>query len=264
MVPSSGLTHALHNSPFLWVSMKFESVPPPLEVYLLGLVDFQEVQALQRRLVYEQGEKPGAGLILCEHPPTISVGRSGSRAHINADDDTLRTLGIQVHWVNRGGGCVLHLPGQIAAYLVLPLEAFGLSVCAYAARLHELLVAVLSEFDLDGGTHGELAGVFLGGARVGTVGVSVTRWIAYNGMTLNVGPLIELFGLLDEPGIGGRSLQQTSMESRRQRSTPMPRVREAFIRQTEQVFGLERCHVYTRHPMIRRKVLSHVYAPSPG
>ena len=47
---------------------------PTLEVYMLGLVDFSEVQQLQRRIVYDLGEQGGAVLILCEHPPTISVG----------------------------------------------------------------------------------------------------------------------------------------------------------------------------------------------
>src|ERR1700727_1717969 len=95
---------------------------PTLEVYMLGLVDFSELQQLQRRIVYELGEQGGAALILCEHPPTISVGRSGSRAHIVADDEMLRGMGIRIHYVNRGGGCILHLPGQLVAYLLLPLE----------------------------------------------------------------------------------------------------------------------------------------------
>jgi lipoyl(octanoyl) transferase len=54
------------------------------------------------------------------------------------------------------------------------------------------------------------------------------------------------------------------MEARRQRPAPMARVREAVIRQVEQAFGLERHHVYTGHPQVRRRVLSHAYAPSPG
>src|ERR1700689_3389627 len=115
---------------------------PPLEVYMLGLVDFSEVQQLQRRLVYELGEKGGGGRILCEHPPTISVGRSGSRAHIEPDDDALEALGIEVHWVNRGGGCVFHLPGQLSAYLALPLEPIGLSVGEYVDGLHTAIVQV--------------------------------------------------------------------------------------------------------------------------
>jgi lipoyl(octanoyl) transferase len=238
--------------------------PPTLEVYMLGLVDFEEVQQLQRRMVYEVGESGDAALILCEHPPTISVGRSGSRAHILADDDLLQGLGVRVYYVNRGGGCVLHLPGQIAAYLALPLEPLGLDVQRYVDRLHSAILGVLEEFDLSGTLRPELPGVFSGPARIATVGVAVSRWIAYHGLTLNVGPYLELFQVLEEPGLGKAPLRQTSMEARRQRLTPMPKVREALVRKVEDVFGLEQHHLYTQHPQIRRKTPTHVYAPSPG
>ncbi len=92
----------------------------------------------------------------------------------------------------------------------------------------------------------------------------MNRWIAYHGLTLNVGPYLDLFGVLDEPGIGDSPLRQTSMESRRQRHTSMNKVREALIRNLEQVFRLGRHHIYTKHPQIQHQVLSHVYAPSPG
>jgi lipoyl(octanoyl) transferase len=237
---------------------------PVLEVYMLGLVDFAEVQQVQRRVVYELGEHGGAALILCEHAPTISIGRSGSRGHIVADDDTLRSLGIRVYYVNRGAGCILHLPGQLAAYFLLPLDRFGLSVQGYLDRLYTTLQGVLDEFDLAGSVRPDVGGVFTGSARIATVGVAVNRWIAYHGLTINVGPYLELFDLLHEPGNGNVPLRQTSMESRRQRSTPMPKVREALIRNLEKVFGLDHHHLYTQHPQIRRKVLTHVYAPSPG
>ncbi len=243
--------------------MKDSPGSSPLEVYLLGLVDFLELQQLQRRIVYEQGENPGASLLLCEHPPTISVGRSGSRSHILPDDETLRSLGVRVHWVNRGGGCNLHLPGQIAAYLIMRLSP-DLNLADYVDRLHQATLAVLGEFELQGSLRRELPGVFLGQSRVAMVGVAVNQWIAYHGLTLNVGPYLDLFEIVDEPGVGRSPLRQTSMESRRQRQAPMSRVRESLIRNLEQAMGLERHHVYTRHPLIRRKVLSDVYAPSPG
>jgi lipoyl(octanoyl) transferase len=231
---------------------------------MLGLVDFAELQQLQRRLVYDLGEQGGAALILCEHPPTISIGRSGSRAHILPDDETLLGMGIRTFYVNHGGGCVLHLPGQLAAYVLLPLESFGLTVRAYVDRLHDIIASVLAEFDLVASTRSDLPGVFSGPARIASVGIAVNRWIAYHGLTLNVGPYLELFDLLDQPGIGPAALRQTSMESRRQRATPMPKVREALIRKVEEAFGLRHTHVYTQHPQVRRKVLTHVYAPSPG
>ena len=241
------------------------SAVPPLETYLLGLVDFEDAQRLQRRLVYDLGERPGGALILCEHPPTISVGRSGSRMHIVPDDEALRSLGIRVHWVNRGGGCLLHLPGQLVVYFAFSLDNFGLDLNDYLCGLSRAVIEVLEEFDLDGATHAEQPGVFLGNARVATVGIAVNRWVAYHGLTLNVGPFLEPFDvLLDAPGFGGRPLRQTSMESRRQRPTSMAKVREAMIRRLESVFGLERHHIFTHHPLIRRKVPAHVYVPSPG
>jgi lipoyl(octanoyl) transferase len=237
---------------------------PPLEIFLLGLVDFQEVLSLQRRIVYEMGDGGAASLLLCEHPPTISVGRSGSRAHVVPDDDGLRALGIRTQWVNRGGGCILHLPGQLAAYSVIPLQCSGLTLSGYLEGLHRSILEVLDEFELRGSVRADLPGVFLGQSRVASVGVAVNRWIAYHGLTINVGPFLDLFDLLDEPGIGSASLRQTSMESRRQRCTPMPKVRESLIRNLERFLAFKRHHVFTGHPLIRRKVLSHVFAPTPG
>jgi lipoyl(octanoyl) transferase len=237
--------------------------PPPLEIFLLGMVDFREVQLLQRRIVYDLGEHGGACLLLCEHPPTISVGRAGSRSHIVPDDPTLGALGIQTHWVNRGGGCVLHLPGQLAAYVAMPLELANLTLWSYVDRLHRAIEGVLDEFELCGRARTDSPGVFLGKARVATVGVAVNRWIAYHGLTINVGPYLPMFDILNELGPEG-PLQQTSIESQKQRSIPMPRVRESLIRHLEQALGLKRHHLFTSHPLICRKVLSHVYAPSSG
>jgi lipoyl(octanoyl) transferase len=233
--------------------------PPPLEVYLLGVVDFGEVQHLQRRLSYDLGESGGGTMILCEHPPLITVGRSGSRAHVRPDDRSLHKAGIRTQWVNRGGGCVMHLPGQLCGYLMLPLQRLGLSVQQYVDGLHQAIIRVLAEFDLDGSTHDTLPGVFLGKARVASVGVSVGRWITGYGFTLNVGPYLGAFELIEEPGIGSEPLRQTSMESRRQRPAPMSRVREAVIRAVESTFDLTWHHVYTDHPLVGRKAPAHAY-----
>ena len=246
------------------------SSPPSLEVYLLGTVEFDEIQQVQRRLVYDlgDGEQAGGGaLILCEHPPTISVGRSGSRAHILLDDDEIRSRGFQVRWVNRGGGCVMHLPGQLVGYVVLPLARSGLDVKSFVDGIHRVMIAVLAEFDLVATTRAVEPGVFLGQSRVGTVGVAVNRWIGYHGFTLNVATFLEPFELID-PRAGLRTTvapaREASMESWRQRQAPMAKVREAVIRQVEAVFGLERHHLYTHHPLIRRKDAAHAYAPSLG
>ncbi len=244
--------------------MTSPSPADPLEIYLLGVVPLDDILKLQRRLVYDLGETRGGALILCEHPPSISVGRSGSRAHIQADDEELREIGLTMRWVNRGGGCVVHLPGQLSAYLVMPLQPRGLNLGRYVETLHAVLIDVLAEFDLHARTWPDQPGVFLNYARVGSVGVAVNRWIASYGMTLNVGPFLGPFEILKEPGIARYSLRQTSMEAQRQRAAPMAKVRESLIRHIELRFHLERHHLYTDHPLVRAKARPHVYVPSAG
>src|SRR6266446_2379113 len=118
-----------------------------LDVYLFDAVDFTTWLGLQRRLVFDvSGDRGRAVLVLCEHPPVISVGRQGSRDQIHFEPRELMLRGWSVRWVNRGGGCVLHLPGQLAIYPILPLNRLGLGVQAYLDRLHEVLVAVLGDF----------------------------------------------------------------------------------------------------------------------
>ena len=74
------------------------------------------------------GDRDSACLILCEHPPLITVGRQGSRGHIRFDTEELFVRGWPVRWVNRGGGCLLHLPGQLAIYPILPLARLAVQV----------------------------------------------------------------------------------------------------------------------------------------
>ncbi len=253
----------------IWGTMMDSPLPngQAFEVYLLGTTEFADLRELQLRLVYDLGETGTASLVLCEHPPTITVGRQGSRSHIRPDDDQLQRWGLDVHWVNRGGGCVLHMPGQLAVYLCIPLRTLGLSLQSYVDDLHQIAINVLGDFSLVGQTRASSPGVFVDQARVASVGVAVKRWIAYYGLYLNVATYLDAFGaILNEPDPDDRHrpLRQTSMESRRQRPAPMTRVRESLIAHVEGTFGLERRHVLTNHPMIRRKVRPHVYAPSYG
>ena len=154
---------------------------PSLEVYMLGLVDFLEVQQLQRRIVYELGEQGGAALIFASTRPRSAWAAPAVVLTSSPTIDMLQAMGIRVHWVNRGGGCVLHLPGQLAAYFALPLDELGLNLQGYLDRLHTAILKVLGEFDLTGSLRADLPGVFSGPARIATVGVAVSRSIAYHG-----------------------------------------------------------------------------------
>jgi lipoyl(octanoyl) transferase len=233
--------------------------PRPLQVYLLGQVELDAALTLQRRFAYDVGEEGRVGsLLLCEHPTAVTVGRSGRRLHLRPDDGELAAAGVPVRWVNRGGGAVVHAPGQLNAYVVLHLERLGLSVQGLVDGLHEALREVVGDFGLTGATRPGAPGVWLGGARVATVGVAVHRWISTFGVTLNVGPYLRTMDILEEPGPDGGLVHQTSLESRRQRPAPMAAVRERLIGRLEERFALERHDVFTDHPLLRRKPRHHV------
>src|SRR3989442_4146069 len=86
-----------------------------LQAYLLGTVDFEAALALQRRLHFDvAGDRSQAALIVCEHAPLITVGRQGSRRHLLTDAEELQARCWRVRWVNRAGGCWLHLPVQVS------------------------------------------------------------------------------------------------------------------------------------------------------
>src|SRR5947208_8204137 len=136
---------------------------PALQAYLLGMVDFDGMLRVQRRLVYEvSGDRSRSLLFLCEHPPLISVGREGSREHIGLEPAELAAREWPVRWVNRGGGCLLHLPGQLAVYPVLALDRLGLDLNGYLRQFQSVLADVLTGLELAAEQRPRRAGVFLG------------------------------------------------------------------------------------------------------
>src|SRR3984893_12938372 len=170
---------------------------PGLQVYLLGAVEFDAALAFQRRLAYDvAGDRRRAALVLCEHhAPLITVGRQGSRVHILCEPGELRARQWQVRWVNRGGGCLLHLPGQLACYPILPLDRFGLGLQTYVERLGEVVQSLLGEFDVHGQPRRD-AGVWVNGRPIAGIGVAVHDWVSYYGFSFNVNPELPLYRLV--------------------------------------------------------------------
>ena len=101
-----------------------DSPSPALQAFLLGQIDFDRALALQQRLV-EEAHNRGDGqitLLLCEHPTIITIGRAGSPSDVATQNSLIRNGQIEVRWVNRGGGAMLHCPGQLAIYPIVPLR----------------------------------------------------------------------------------------------------------------------------------------------
>jgi lipoyl(octanoyl) transferase len=221
-----------------------------LQVYLLGTVDFEAALLFQRRLHYEiSGDRDQAALILCEHAPLITVGREGSRGHIHFEPEELQTRRWPTRWVNRGGGCLLHLPGQLAIYPIFPLDSLALSVTSYVNTLGMTLLDTLTDFHLTRPPHLGPAGVLSGTRLVGAVGVAVRDWVSYFGAYLNIHPWLDPFRKIhcdphsQEP--------MTSLERERRGPIRPALVRERMIEHMQTRFGFSRVALFSDHPFLQ-------------
>ena len=222
-----------------------------LEVRLLGCVDFESALFLQERLVYELSGRSDTqgGLLLCEHPPMVTIGREGSRADVLVESQELVSRQMDVHWLNRGGGCFVHAPGQLAVYPVVPLDRLGIGLDDYRRLLEECVIATCRELRVPAWRFDDEPGVWCRLGQLAHVGIAVRSWIAYHGLFINVSPAMDLMRLVQPNSAGDRV---TSLAAQRQRRTPMHAVRESLIRHLVARLGYERFHVYTGHPLLRR------------
>ncbi|MFG0297449.1 MAG: lipoyl(octanoyl) transferase LipB [Maioricimonas sp. JB045] len=223
-----------------------------LEVHLLGLVDFDAALALQEYLVFETAGRTDAQgtLLLCEHPPLITMGREASRTHLQTVAAELRRLEIDVRWLSRGGGAAVHAPGQLAIYPILPLDRLQLGLMDFRQRLEDAAAATCREVRVPAKRSDAQPGLWSRGGHVAMFGAAVKSWVSYHGMYLNVAPRPQYLRMVQTNATGD---QATSLQAQRLRRIPMHGVRESLIRHISNRFGYERVHVYTGHPALRRE-----------
>lgn len=173
----------------------------------LGRVPYDRAWQLQKRLVAERraGEIPDT-LVLLEHPPTFTVGRSGSLANVLLDSEARSSVGIELYEVDRGGDATYHGPGQVVGYPIVDLRARGGDVHAYLRSIEELLIRTLADFSLVGERDGHYTGVWVGGAKVAAIGVKVSLGVTSHGFALNVDPDFAHWAGIVPCGIQDRSV----------------------------------------------------------
>lgn len=231
-----------------------EKAEPLLQVYLLGSVEFEAVLALQRLLHYQiAGQREQAALILCEHPPLITVGRQGSRAHILYEPEDLKVRRWPVRWVNRGGGCWLHLPGQLAVYPILALDRQELGLHDYLQRLQMVLAEVLGDFQIQGELRSGQAGVWVRSRLIASIGVAVRDWVTYYGAAFNIHPDLRPFRHVL---CGGDEAPMTSLERERRGPLRASLVRERLVEYFAARFGFPQTALFFGHPSLSQKTSS--------
>jgi lipoyl(octanoyl) transferase len=224
--------------------------------HLLGTVSFDAALELQLRLVDEAAKcgEPKGTILLCEHPPLLTLGRQGSRLQVRFDDETLARRGLDLRWVNRGGGAIVHGPGQLAAYAVVPLARFGLTVGRYLDVWQAALEAMAADVGFPTLAKPQRLGLWSRHGQAAFVGVAVRHDIAYFGAYVNVAPPERMIHAATGDPIDGT--EPTTLATSQRRPVRMPTVRQSLLARLSTGLGCERYHVFTGHPRLPRTVVS--------
>jgi lipoate-protein ligase B len=174
-------------------------------VWELGGIEYNKAYELQRKLHRQRvmEEIPDV-LLLLEHPPTITVGKSGRIENILVPREELRERGVSLFFIDRGGDVTYHGPGQIVGYPVMDLKARDKDIRKFVHDIEEVLIRTVRDFGIAGGRDETHPGVWVEGRELAAIGLAVRRWVSMHGFALNVQPDMEHFALINPCGFTDR------------------------------------------------------------
>lgn len=184
-----------------------------LQVLSLGRHDYKKTLELQEEyLKKRQNGEIEDTLILVEHNPVMTLGRSGKRENVIASDKILQDAGIEVIKIGRGGDVTYHGPGQIVGYPIIDLKRHKLGVKDYVYNIEEMIIRLTSrEYGVESYRDEINNGVWVNKKKITAVGFSVKRWVTMHGFALNVSTNLNHFKYIVPCGIEGR--EATSLEA---------------------------------------------------
>lgn len=174
-------------------------------------------------------------LLLLEHPPVFTMGKSGDDQHLLAPGDA------EVVYIDRGGDVTYHGPGQLVVYFLLDLDRFYRDLHRFMRNLEEVVLRTLSEYDLVGFRVPGRTGVWVGAEgferKICAFGIHASRWVTTHGLALNVYPDLNYFNRITPCGISDRGV--TSIVQELKRSCSLDEVSNFIVHHFDEVFGAE-------------------------
>lgn len=215
------------------------SAPRVLRWAWLGLVRYDRALSLQERLRdgVLRGEDSEA-LLLVEHPPVVTLGRSADPTHILASPEVLDERGVQVVRASRGGDVTFHGPGQLVGYPVFRTRD---GVREHVRAMGRAIVEVLAGLGLPSRWDEAHPGVWIGDDKICAVGVHVRRRVAIHGFALNVNVDLESFNMIVPCGLS--SFGVTSIAKQLGSSPSMEEVASRTVDAFERCFAVRLCRV---------------------
>ncbi|MBP1748647.1 MAG: lipoate-protein ligase B/lipoate synthase [Deltaproteobacteria bacterium] len=180
-------------------------------IYRLGLVEYGKAYRMQRTLHQKRvnGEIEDI-LILLEHPPTLTIGKSGSEHNILVPGKVLHSEGISLFFIERGGDVTYHGPGQIVGYPIIDLKGRGRDVRAFVRDLEEVLISTVRDFGIDAKRDESHPGVWVENCELAAIGLSIRKWVSMHGFALNVHTDLNHFKLINPCGFSDRTAASMS------------------------------------------------------
>ena len=148
---------------------------------------------------------------LLEHPPLYTAGTSAR------PEDLTEPNRFPTFAAGRGGQWTYHGPGQRTAYVMLDLtrphgEVRARDVRSFVSGLEAWLIRALERFNVRGERREGRVGIWVADratgteAKVAAIGVRVTRWVSWHGVSLNVDPDLGHFAGIVPCGISGHGV----------------------------------------------------------
>jgi lipoyl(octanoyl) transferase len=179
-------------------------------------------------------------LLLVEHPPVYTLGKSGKIEHVLINEEERAEKGIQFFATNRGGDITFHGPEQIVGYPILDLEKFYTDIGRYLRDLEEVIILTLAEYGVIAGRSAGETGVWIDATvkgaerKICAMGVRCSRWVTMHGFALNVNTDLDYFNFIIPCGIQNKKV--TSLKAELGHEVPMEEVKEKLKKNFEKVF----------------------------
>jgi lipoyl(octanoyl) transferase len=258
-----------------------------IDAHWVGRVPYAEAHALQEELLESRMQgRVGDTVLLLEHPPVLTMGRGAKPVNVLLSEAQRAAQGIGLHETGRGGDVTYHGPGQLVAYPILCLSPDREDIRRYVRDLAEVMIALAAEHGVGAGVvpgsskyvgvwvnrgeparwhepeldeAGEPAGDL---AKLGAIGVRVSRWCTMHGFAFNVRTDLAHFGAIVPCGIATKGV--TSLEALRVEAPAVEVVASRAAAHLANVFGATvRFHEASSVAAVRATIApAAVHAPS--
>ena len=193
-------------------------------MYDLGLRSYAEALSFQREVAAKRIAKeiPQDVLLLVEHPPVITLGRSTKQENLLFTPELLTARGVELFEVERGGDVTFHGPGQLVGYPIVDLNEHKLDLHWYLRQVEEVLIRAVARFGIVAARVPGKTGIWTSGAttrdatprhdprKLASIGVHARQWVTWHGFALNVTTDLSPFSLIVPCGIP--DVEMTSIE----------------------------------------------------